>query len=307
MKRFLWILSIVAILLCLFSCGDVDSSTVPTTPTGSSGGETSIPYQSQLFSGKFSKYDLEDDCAVFNADIHFADSSVRVTGNGVSVSGNVVTITTAGCYKVSGSTNDGQIIINAGDLDKVHLVFDNLSICSQSSAPLWVQNADKVCVTLKAGTVNTLSDGTSMPEGEDLPNACIYAKDSITFNGQGKMIVNAGIHNAVNCSNDLKFISGVYEINAAYNGIKGKDSVAILNANMKIVAGKDAVKSDETLDATKAFVYIAGGYFEIQATDDGIQANTAIDLQGGSFTFNCGGKTINSKGTYNIGKDVVLN
>lgn len=303
MKRLLVCL-ITLVLLFSFCACTKDNSTTP-APTAPIGG-ASIPYQSQLVQGKFSKYDLEDECVVYNANIVFSDNEISVSGSGVSVNGNTVTVTAGGCYQISGATQNGQIIVNVGDIEKVHLVLSGVSIRCEDNAPLWVQNADKVCVTLAADTVNIFSDGTSMPQDAESPNACIYAKDSITFNGKGKLIVNAGLHNGIGCSNDLKFIFGEYEITAKNNGVKGKDSVAILSASMKINAGKDAIKSDETDDLTQGFIYIAGGSFQITAGDDGLQATTAIDLQGGSFVFACAGKTVNSKGEYSIGENVVF-
>jgi len=305
MKRILLFACMFAMLFALASCGDKETSTT-TTPVGGDV-DTAILYQSNLVTGKFSKYDLKDDCDIFSGSIVFSEGTITANGTGVNISGNTVTITTEGCYKISGSTTNGQIIINARDIDKVHLVLNGVSIRCENNAPLWVQNADKVCVTLIGGTVNTFSDGTSFGQGAEDPNAVVYAKDSITFNGSGKLVVNASLHNGISCSNDLKFISGEYEINAAYNGVKGKDSVAILSATMKINAGNDGIKSDEVDDTTKAFVYVAGGNIEITAVDDGIQANTAIDLQGGTFSFACGGKTINAKGAYNIDPSVIIN
>ena len=304
MKRFWFCLLVFTMLLSFVSCdnGEQASGTQSTTQTG---GQTAIPYKSELVSGKFSKYDLEEDC-IYDGSVAFGAASHTFTGTGISIDGNAVTITKAGCYHITGTSSNAQLIVDVGDLDKVHLVFEGVNLKSLNSAPLWVKNADKVVVTLKSGSVNTLADGNSFPEGDNMPNATIYARDSITFNGQGKLVVEANIYNGISCSNDLKFISGSYEINAANNGVKGKDSVAVLSASMKITAGKDGIKSDALNEVGKGFIYIAGGNIEIHAADDGIQANDAIELQGGTFMFACGGKTINAKGAYHIDQSVII-
>ena len=304
MKRFLIYLLAFTMLISLASC-DKGEQTGGTQSTTEAQGTAAILYQSELVSGKFSKFDLQENC-VYNGAVVFGEASHSFTGTGIFIDGNTVTITKAGCYRVTGQSSNAQLIIDAGDLDKVHLVVEGVNLRSQNSAPLWVKNADKVVVTLKGGTVNTFADGNSFPEGDNMPNAVIYSRDSISFNGDGKLVVEGSLYNGISCSNDLKFISGEYEISAANNGVKGKDSVAILSATMKITAGKDGIKSDALNEAGKGFVYIAGGNIEIHATDDGIQANDAIDLQGGTYLFVCDGKTINAKGAYHIDQSVII-
>lgn len=44
-------------------------------------------------------------------------------------------------------------------------------------------------------------------------------------NGGGKLVVNAPLHNGISCFDNLKFVSGKYEMNAAYIGVKGKDGI----------------------------------------------------------------------------------
>ena len=310
MKKVITLLVLCVTLLSLVAC-QTDTPTNSTTLPGAStppvsGEKNAIPYQSDLVSGKFSEFDLETACGLFTGDLVYSDAGITFTGNGATISGTVATITKPGCYRVSGNSTDGQLVISVTSLEKVHLVFSGLTLTCQNSAPLMVANADKVCVTLAKDTVNTLSDGASFGTGADAPNACIYAKDSITFNGEGSLVVNANLHNGIDCSNDLKFVSGHYQVKAANNAIKGNDSVAILHATMTIEAGKDAIKSDTINDPTKGFVYIASGTFTITATDDGIQATTAIELQGGRFTMACDGKTINSKDGLHISEQVVI-
>ena len=313
MKRLFALSLILCMAFLLISCGQPDITTT-TTGTNTNSGTTpttdveqSIPYQSALVSGKFSKFDLQDTCTSGKGYIEFQGDSVQCTGTGVRVEGTKVTIFEAGCYTVCGQSNNGQIIVEINKLEKVHLVLQGITLRCEDSAPLWVKSADKVSVTLKEGTVNTFSDGTTFGTSVDAPNATIYAKDSLTFNGTGKLVVLANLHNGIDCSNDLKFISGTYEITAKNNALKGNDAVAILSAHMTISAGKDGIKSDTVGDPQKGVVYIAGGTFIITTMDDGIQAESALDLQGGHFTFYCAGKDINPKGQYHIGDGVTSN
>lgn len=59
----------------------------------------------------------------------------------------VVTISEEGTYILSGTLTTGMVIVDAGDEDKLRIVLDDASITSQTSAALYVRNADKVFVT----------------------------------------------------------------------------------------------------------------------------------------------------------------
>ncbi len=73
--------------------------------------------------------------------IVFSDGAASVSGTGASVSGSTVTVKTGGTYLVTGSTADGQLIVNAADSDTVKLVLQNANIQSATSAAIYVQTA----------------------------------------------------------------------------------------------------------------------------------------------------------------------
>ena len=56
----------------------------------------------------------------------------------------------------------------------------------------------------------------------DEPKAAVYAKDDLTFNGNGSLTVNANYKNGIQCKDALKFVSGTYMITAVNNGLVGK-------------------------------------------------------------------------------------
>ena len=90
--------------------------------------------------------------------ITYSDSGIKSTNNSVSISGNTATITKKGDYIITGTTNDGQLIIDSDKEKDVHLILDNASITSKTNAPIYIKSADKVIITLKDGTSNYLSD-----------------------------------------------------------------------------------------------------------------------------------------------------
>ena len=68
-------------------------------------------------------------------------------------------ITKAGTYHITGTIENGSITINVGDEDIVKLILDNVSVTNQNGSAIYVENADKVIITLADGTTNTITDG----------------------------------------------------------------------------------------------------------------------------------------------------
>lgn len=55
---------------------------------------------------------------------------ITVEGTGATSDGSVVTITSAGIYFISGSLDDGQIIVNTEDTEDVKLILNRLGVYS---------------------------------------------------------------------------------------------------------------------------------------------------------------------------------
>ena len=144
------------------------------------------------------------------------------------VSGSTVTITDEGCYILSGNLTDGRLIIDAEKSDKIQLVLNGVTLCSESSAAIYVKQADKVFLTTAEGTENTLSNGGSYTAiDENAIDAVIFSKDDLTLNGEGKLTIRAEAGHGIVSKDSLAVTSGVYEITAAEDGMSGKDGVGI--------------------------------------------------------------------------------
>ena len=78
--------------------------------------------------------------------INLSDSSTTAKGSGATFSDNVLTITSAGTYVISGKLSDGQIVVNCTDKANVHIVLNNADITSSDSAAILVLEAKKKVV-----------------------------------------------------------------------------------------------------------------------------------------------------------------
>jgi hypothetical protein len=280
---------------------DTVSASQPAAETGEESSiAVSAPQESEAASTAVSvEYDADDlDSSGSSPDMSYIKlqgDSIAFEGSGATVSGTVVTITSAGTYSISGILNDGQIIVDTVDEETVVLVLNGADIACSTSAPIYVSNAEKTVITLADGTENHATDGASyvFEEGEDEPNAAVFSKDDLTINGNGSLTVDANYNNGIASKDDLKITGGTIIVNAVNDGIKGRDSIAIRDGMITIVAGGDGMQSNNDEDAEKGYISIEGGTLDIKAGKDGIQAETRLVVSGGRITISSGGGSIN--------------
>lgn len=235
----------------------------------------------------YSKRDLDASYDASSATvITLSGDSASVQGAGAQTSAAGVVISSAGTYIVSGELTDGQLMVDAGDDDKVQLVLAGATIHNEDGPAIYVRNADKCFVTLDAGTENSLSDGSSytLEDDSDEPYATLFSRCDLTLNGSGTLNVTSAYRHAVCSKDDLVVVSGTYNISAVEDGLRGRDSVKVRDGVFIIQAGGDDIKSNKDDDPTKGFVSVDGGTFDIQAGDDAVQGKTLVRLAGGSMT-----------------------
>lgn len=226
-----------------------------------------------------------------------------------SVSNSELTITEPGVFAVSGNASDVRIVV---DVDKtaypdgvVELDLAGAEITNSTAAPIYVKSiGDEVQIVAKKGTVNTISDGAShtdtYTDSEGTVNtvdAAIFSHDDLKIKGTGALTINGNTADGVVSKNDLKIYNGDITVNAADDGIRGKDSVTVGNANdtdfstLKLTINAkagDGIKSTATDAATAGKSYgivtLNGGAIDITSYADGIQAEQDVVINGGDIT-----------------------
>ncbi len=209
----------------------------------------------------------------------------------------VVTIQQEGTYLVSGTLENGQLVVDAADTEKVQIVLQNVSIDCSDHAALFIKQADKVFLTLAEGTENTLSSGSSYALGDDDSNVdgVIFSRADLTMNGSGSLAVNAAYKHAVVSKDDLVVTGGQYAIKAENGGgLYGKDCVKITGGAFTIATGTDAIQANNAEKADQGYVYISGGTFDLTAGTDAVQAETVLRIDGGTFQITSGGGSANA-------------
>lgn len=277
-------------------------------PSTASGGESTTADSAQtitvssagLISVEYDADDLETSPSSSEITyIRLEGDSIGFEGSGATVNGNLITITSAGVYSLSGILNDGQIIVDTQDAETVVLVLNGASITSATSAPIYVANAGKVIINLAEGSENVISDGASylLTDETGEPNAAIFSKDDLTINGSGSLTINANYNNGIASKDDLKITGGSITVNAVNDGIKGRDSIAIRDGAITVNAGGDGLQANNDEDPGEGFIVIEGGSLDIIAGLDGIQAETILTVSGGDLTITTGGGSVNNSTT----------
>lgn len=108
--------------------------------------------------------------------------SVKVAVNGACVSIESLYKTHKLTLRLSGRSDDGQLVLKTAGKAKVTL--DGLTLTSQEGAPLWLKNKKKVEVKAVKGTVNTLTV-TACTDTANHKGAVIWAKDKLLLSGKG--------------------------------------------------------------------------------------------------------------------------
>ncbi len=236
--------------------------------------------------------DYDDDVTT----ITLSNNKISADNNSVTISGNVATITQKGDYIITGTIDDGQIIVDSDKEKDVHIIMDNASITSKKSAPIHIKSADKVILTLKDGTDNYLSDSSSFEyenAADEEPNATLFSKDSLTINGEGSLTVNAEFNNGIQSKDHLKIVSGNITVTSKNDGIKGKDSLTITGGTINVTSDGDALDSNNAEEEGCGYIHISEGKLTLNSEGKGIKAQSLIYINGGTIDINSTDDAIN--------------
>lgn len=259
--------------------GSSEASSAGASDTGADPAQT----DADLFTDRDYETDYEESGSVM---IQLNGDTATANSDSVQISGMDITITEEEDYIISGTLDDGRIIVNAPDTAKLRLVLNGVTIKSETSAPLYIFGADKVFVTLADGTENILSNGGTftIASGDD------------AFHGEETLTVTAG----------------TIDITESYEGLEALD-IRVEGGDITLVASDDGLNAAGGTDSSgttggrdgrfgggpggngggtggngggmssssDGSIVISGGSLQINASGDGIDANGSVTISGG--------------------------
>ncbi len=253
---------------------------------------TAVP-ENSYFTDRDLSSDFSAEKAVYTT---LSDDGVMCDSNAVLVDGSNIEIKSEGVFVFNGSLSDGSIIIEAAKQDKVQLVLNGVSIHSETGAPIYIKQADKVFVTLAEGSENILSNGGVFEADADTSvDAVIFSKDDLTVNGLGNLTIDSPAAHGIVSKDDLTVCGGNITVFAASHGLSGKDSIGITDTALNIESGKDGIHAENKDDAALGSLYIENGMYVIRSEGDCISAATDLQIAGGSFDLISGGGSENAE------------
>ncbi len=285
MKKYLSLLLAVILLLSFLSgCGNTQTD-VPTEAGGQASEDSAAA--DEMFTDRDQRTTYDEAAAV---KIELNGSSATASSGSVKINGSTVQITEEATYIISGTLDDGMLVVNAPDTAKLQLVFNGVSITSSDCAALYILEADKVFLTLADGTNNSLTNGGSFtPIDDENIDAALYSKQDLTINGSGQLTVTSPAGHGIVGKDDLVITGGVLQVDAASHALDANDSVRFTNAALTATAGKDGIHCENNDDNSRGFVYVSGGSMDIEAQGDGISAGCYVHITDGTFQILAGG------------------
>lgn len=266
--------------------------------------------EESYFTARDLKQDYDADKA---AAIQLLENGIAADTAGVTVSGTTATIMAEGVYVLTGVLQNGQIIVDAPKDAKVQLVLDGVNIHSETSAAIYVRQADKVFLTLAAGTENSLSSGDAYEAIDDNNiDAAVFSKDTLTINGAGALTVESPAGHGIAVKGKLKITGGSVRIAADGDGIDAGSTLEITDGDFDIVTGggsQNAPAHQEERGGRGWFGWqdSAGSSAQDSVSAKGLKAGGSVTLSGGNFRLDCQDDAIHSNadvtiagGTYQI-------
>ncbi|MFH1153030.1 MAG: carbohydrate-binding domain-containing protein [Pseudomonadota bacterium] len=217
---------------------------------------------------------------------------VDISGSGALADGAIITITSSGTYRITGTLSDGQIRVDAGNEADVKLVLDGAHITCSNSSPINVVKARTVTLELGDLSENIITDSDTYvyeDSEEDEPDAAIFSKADLIFQGTGTLWVNALYNDGIKSKDSLSVQNGTITVISVDDGIVGKDNVVIRGGSVTVDARGDGIKSTNDADTAKGYVSVTGGILAITSGNDAIQAETDAFISGGELTLSSGG------------------
>lgn len=204
----------------------------------------------------------------------YKKQSIVLSGSGETV------IRQAGVYVLSGKLEDGYVTVDVKG-GMVKLMLNNVAIKNQSGPAIYVKNARMAVIETVDGSENVLEDGANYRGWNEDVRGTLFSHDDLVLCGGGTLKVIGNYEDGIVGKDNLKVVSGKYMIDSRDEGLRGRDSVYIAGGEFEIKAGGDAIKANNVEAVSKGWVKIDGGFIVASAGDDGVHAESLLEINGG--------------------------
>ncbi len=168
-------------------------------------------------------------------------------GNGIEIDGNQIKITSGGDFTLTGTLENGNIIISTKE--KVKLRLSGAKITSDSNPCIFVEKADKAYITLTDGTKNYLIAKNS-------DDGAIYSKENLEIKGDGSLDIMSEAGHGMKASDNLNIENGIITINASSDGIHINDTFKMTGGTIDITSVNDGIDCESIVNISAGTINI---------------------------------------------------
>ena len=232
--------------------------------------------------------------------IRIAETHEDVPEELKTLENNVVVITQAGSYRISGTAADTQILVRAGSEDKVRLILDGADITCRTAPAIAIESACDARIAGEYGVTIELADGseniitgshTKAPDDDERTleyDGAIGAQVSLGFEGTGRLTVDADNEGIEVASGHMTINGGVFHISACDDPLNvSEDGIGTLTINDGYVYS--AVKpleggEGDGIDSNGYIVFNGGTIINLAhpaSADSGIDSDMGSSINGG--------------------------
>ncbi|MBR1414680.1 MAG: carbohydrate-binding domain-containing protein [Prevotella sp.] len=289
-------------------------------------------------------YTLSDITQMYFDDTEVEDNAVSVVYNGTSaqvkVAGNVaqyLTVEVSGAhvsiaqssdlaqeitYTLSGSSTDGEFYMSGSYKATVEL--DGLTLTNAtpvySGAAIDIQNGKRIDISVKKGTVNTLTDCASGSQ-----KACLVVKGHAEFKGKGTLNIYGKVKHGIKSGEYMQVKNCTINVlEAVADGVHANEYFLMASGELNISGvGDDGLEAE--LDGTTSTgmtadhededsgnIYIEGGTITASVTaadTKALKSDGDMTISGGTITLKAtgtGGKCIKCDNVLTVSDDAVI-
>ena len=245
-------------------------------------------------------------------------TSSDATKENIEIS-NIVNITKAGTYELSGELSDGQISINANGIDgEVKIVLNNVKITCKSAPAIFVYSKDienskcTVKIETTQDSENVVTGGkikTSVEGWEDQDSIIYYVEKgysdeneyyerykydgaissdvSLVFEGNGYLNVVSSKKEGIEGKGDITFNSGVIYVDSLDDGINActdNKSNIVVNGGTVVVKVNEKAEEGDGIDSNGKLTINGGTVYAFAhpGSDNGMDADQGVYINGGT-------------------------
>lgn len=217
----------------------------------------------------------------------------KISGAGLSLKDDVVTISTPGTYIITGNSDTAEVKVDTESTGTIKLVLIDVTLTSTSGPAIHIVSADETYIILADDTTSTI---TVSGENDDEEKSAIFSKDDLVIAGSGTLIVNSE-NDGIKANDNLTIQDTTITLNVEDDGLNVNDELMIVNANITITSGGDSIKAGNDNAENAGSVTVNNSSLTFTSDDEGIDATGDVTILDSTIDITTGDGYENSRHT----------